>query len=379
MPGDGSVLDDMREAATQLTAREGVAGGEAPLSDAPVGVPDTEVAESGPVEEAPQQGTEPPKGPGRDGRGRFAAGSKPSKPAADPSSLPQEPAQGAPKTPEAAAPGEPATAPLRAPQAWRPELREMWGKVPPEVQSEVVRREREVSQALATSAEARQGWQRFMEVARPYEGMIRAAGRDPVQSAAQLFQASATLQLGTPQQRADMAAAIIMQYGVDLPTLNNVLVRALGGEGAPNEQSQWQAPQPQQMKDPRFDAFLAQLDREAQERQREEINRFSATHEFYNDVRLDMADLIEARNRRRLPMSLDEAYDAAVKLNPELGRVIEQREAAKRVATATAATQRARSASSSIRANPAGSSALAESGGSIREELEASMEELAGR
>ena len=56
--------------------------------------------------------------------------------------------------PAPAAPA-PAAAPHKPPVSLKPEARAEWDKVPPLVQAEIVRRDREVSEALRTSADAR--------------------------------------------------------------------------------------------------------------------------------------------------------------------------------------------------------------------------------
>jgi hypothetical protein len=83
-----------------------------------------------------------------------------------------------------------------------------------------------------------------------------------------------------------------------------------------------------------------------------ELQEFIASGEaeFYEDVKPLMGKLFQAG----VVKNLKEAYNAAVKLNPETASVLQQREAAKQANAATASTQRARAAASSVKSQPAG-------------------------
>jgi len=61
-----------------------------------------------------------------------------------------------------------------------------------------------------------------------------------------------------------------------------------------------------------------------------------------------VAGLLEAGVAKDLPS----AYDAALKLHPEISGVLEQRKAAEAARTGNAATERAVQAASSVRASP---------------------------
>jgi hypothetical protein len=155
-----------------------------------------------------------------------------------------------------------------------------------------------------------------------------------------------------------MVAQIISDYGVDVKTLDTILA----GESPPQAQQQ-----PQQLKDPRFDQFLQGLEqRKAQAAQAQqakvaqELEKFATEAEFLDDVREDMADLIEAKARRGVVLTPKQAYDLACSMHPEISGVISQRQAAKSAATAQAATQQARNAASSVKSQPAGPPTAAE-------------------
>jgi len=107
-----------------------------------------------------------------------------------------------------------------------------------------------------------------------------------------------------------------------------------------------------------------------QQKVQADMASFQQSHEFFDDVRRDMGDLMEMFHNRGVALSLDEAYDKAVKLHPEISAVLQQREAAKAAGNAQASTQRAKDASSSVRSNPAGATSAAP-GDTLRGAIEA--------
>ena len=52
------------------------------------------------------------------------------------------------------------------------------------------------------------------------------------------------------------------------------------------------------------------------------------SHEFANEVRTEMADLMEMAGRRSEPLSLDQAYERALLIRPDIQAVVQQRIAA---------------------------------------------------
>jgi hypothetical protein len=100
-------------------------------------------------------------------------------------------------------------------------------------------------------------------------------------------------------------------------------------------------------------------------------------HEFIEDVRGMMADLIELGRVK----SLDDAYAAAIWAHPGTRQILLQREAQARVATKQGRANAARRASSSVHGAPSTSPARAAPNGaagpslSLREELEQAFDD----
>lgn len=305
-----------------------------------------------------------PKARVRDEAGRFAkeeAKKEEAAKLAEPKDK-VEPAKAAPVTEQ--------PKPSRAPQSWKPDAREVWDKLPPEAQREILRREGEQARFVREHAEDRRIAQTYRQAVGPYEQQIRSEGGDPGAVIGNLLQTAAALRNPDPRMRAKVIAGVIGQFLPGREGLE-ILDQTLAGTAQPG------AAQPQQFRDPRLDQLIEQSKQaEAQRRQRlldeqyDALEAFGKDHEFFEDVRQDMADLMEMAARRRLKMTYDEAYNRAVRQNPEIWKVLEGRAAAKKAAESATSTSRARVAASSIRSKPAGSSAAPQQTNDLRSLLE---------
>jgi hypothetical protein len=310
---------------------------------------------------------EAPEGRTRDEHGRFAA--KETAEAAHPGARP-DPAAGSP----AVEPGAEPPAALKPPISWKALAREAWAELPAAVQAEVSRREREIDQRLNESAEMRKMGERLAQVAEPFREFIAAEGSDPVTAAHNMFQTAAQLRVGTPGQKAQLIAHLVNQFGVDVQLLD----RSLAGQGIPQ-----QAMQPQQpLHDPRLDQLLAARavaraakDAEVQANADQEVASFGEGHEFFEDVREVMADLVESAQRRGQNLSLEQAYEKACRIDDGISAILSQRAQAQAAATTQQRTAAARRAASSVRGNPAGAPPSDGSALSRREAILAAMDE----
>jgi len=267
-----------------------------------------------------------------------------------------------------------------APRSWKPDAREEWEKVPPRVQQEALRREREITQALQESSEARQNYQKLRETYQPYDVYFRQMGiQDPVGALNFLAQGWGSIALGSGPQKAAAIASLVKTYGIDVRELDNALAQTLGVS-----QGQGMAPPSPiggPVRDPRLDALLGQIE-QAKTQRDQRISSAAAeevasveNEEFFEDVRLDMADILDARANRGLRTTAEEAYNLAIRLNPDVARIIEQREEATRYGPSTA---RAREAASSIRPNPALREGLSQPGENMTDDIAQAWEKVQG-
>jgi hypothetical protein len=346
---------------------------------------ETEQPAEEPVEPAEEE-LQAQDGRQRDEHGRFKPkpqGEQP--PAAEAQRQPQAQRPAAEQPP--AQPVVPPTA-LKAPSSWKPEAREAFARAPVEVQQEITRIDREVRQVMQQAAQSHNFVQAFMRTVQPYEAMIRGDQRgrpyNPIAAIDSLLGTAAVLRTGSPIQKADLVAEIVESYGVTIEDLDRALTKKLGGkpaEGQPDQRPQ------QPYHDPRVDELLAQREQDARARHDENMRRGQADvdafgqkpgNDFFNDVRRDMAALMEAATNAGEPMTLQEAYDTALLLPKHKGiqKILSQREAAKKIEEKKKAALKARNTASSVRGSPTGG-AKAAPGESRRGDIEDAFEQHA--
>jgi hypothetical protein len=269
----------------------------------------------------------------------------------------------------------------RAPASWRPDVREHWAQLPETVRAEVVRREVEVQRTLQESAEARKSFDAVMRTIQPYEAFIKAENSNPLQAIDNLMSTAARLRTGTAPELATMVAGIVKQFGVG--RFGNAFIEqldaALAGQQIQADPQQIALQQAldqrlapvQQMLTQFQQAQLAQQQRVSQEAQ-STVAQFLDRAEFGNDVREDMADLLEVAQRRGQPMTLQEAYKKACLANDRVRAVLAQRVKNKQAQAGTAAAQKARSAAVQV-SGSAPMGALKQDPTDVRSAIEAAI------
>lgn len=318
----------------------------------------------------------------RDEAGRFAK--KPAEKLAAPVVAP-EPAKAAPKVvaPPPAAP----VVEMKPPQSWRGPAKETWAALPEAARVEVLRREKEIATQLAAVGEDRKFASTLRQTLAPYEAQIRAEGSTPEKAVGNLLNTAMALRTAPPAHKAQIVASIINDFGVPLEGL----VAALQGRTPPQS-----APQPQQLDA----ATIAQqvekqlMERLTAQRESQLVAKYSNETESFlekqpmhgldgtdysQDIREDMADIIERATKRGSPMTLERAYTLAARQHPEVAKVLERQERAAAAAKASASTQRARVAASSVRSSPATTPVTKGGEMDLRSALEAAFEANSGR
>jgi hypothetical protein len=295
------------------------------------------------------------------------------KPAVDPTKPPvQAPAPEGKVAPEKPAqPGAPEQ--LKPPSQWKPHVREQWNKLPREVQEEVLRREGDSMRLIGSVGPKIRLADGVMQELTPYAETLQTNGVAPQQFLGDVFSTIHTLARGAPQDKAEVVANIIQSYGVDLRTLDALLTNRMRTPPEIAHARQMAA---------RAQSVLYEQQQGISQHQNQQINveaeKFVAAfgadpkHEFLDDVRDLMADLIESGRAT----DLEDAYASAVWANPDTRKILLQREAQARVQGKTQRAQAARRASSSVSGSPtSGAVAQAPAGGSLRESIEAAFDE----
>jgi len=271
--------------------------------------------------------------------------------------------------------GKPDVKAEKAPAGWTPAERELWGELPPTVKARITKREGEISSALNEGVEHRKLGQRYDELTRKHQATFAAEGYadDPYKAINGLVEIVTAMRFGSPQDKVAHIARFIKNYNVDISQLDDLLV----GAKATPETAQQDAMT--RMLDERMAPVNKLLERlnGAQATQTQELNTktadavtdFSKTAEFIDDVRLDMADFMDMADKQNRPLTLQQAYDKACTMNPEISKVLAGRTEKARLLDSTTTIAAKKLAASSIQGDRSGAG-----GGngdlSLRQEIE---------
>jgi hypothetical protein len=220
----------------------------------------------------------------------------------------------------------------KPPAGLSPEGREAWKDTPPAMQKAIAQREREFSMGIRQNAEGAKRAESMTRSLEPYQQYLAMNGGPS--HIGTLLQTGAGLQMGSPIQKAQTVANIIKQYGIDINTLDSMLV----GE-APPPQAQ---PQPQnspEMQEIRqfMDYQRNQAQQQGQQEQQNvatDIAGFAADpkHEFYNDVAPVMAQLFDIATQNGQKIDLHQAYDKACRMDDRISTILSSRRSAGEIA-----------------------------------------------
>jgi hypothetical protein len=218
-----------------------------------------------------------------------------------------------------------------------------------------------MAQAMQGTAQARRVAGEFTGVANRYGSVMAAEGvNNPVQMFDSVMQTVSELRMGTGQQKANRMAELIQNYGIDIQALDDALTGQISGE----PQAQGGNPDLEAMLNERMapvNDMMQQLAGMQQQKQQasqdaavQEVNTFAQSAEFLNDVRHDVADLIDMATRQGREMSLEEAYNKACSMNPQISQVLDQRAQQEKLMGNQQGIAGKRNAGSSLRPGNAG-------------------------
>jgi len=279
-----------------------------------------------------------------------------------------------------AAPDESETS-VKAPIDWTPKQREDWSKIPRHLQEKVISREKEMATTMQETAVARQTHQQMSQLAQTYGSVLGAEGyKNPMDAVAGTFQAISQLRMGSEASKAQAMAGLIQHYGIDINALDSALV------GSAPDQSSQQNQQLEQMLEQRMAPVNQYMQQQAQQQQQQAQQQkqqadnavigFSENAEFINDVRGDMADLMDMAAKHGTSLTLQQAYDKACAIHPEISQVVQQRQQQQQLMGNNKALAGKRAAASSISGRKGGLPA-ANANMSMRDQISASWDNLA--
>jgi hypothetical protein len=228
--------------------------------------------------------------------------------------------------PDAAKAAAPAADEATAPSSWTPEAREGWKDLPAASQKYIKQREAEFEAGIVKYAGNAKRAEVMDQVLGPYQQYLQMNGG--AGSAIQgLLQSGATLQMGSPAQKAETVARLIGQYGVDITALDNILVGQAPAAVDPVQSQIQEAVAPYQQFMQQFQQNQNNQQQQAQAAVVTEVDQFGGANEFYKDVRGYMADIMDMATNRGQTMTMDQAYTQACKLHPEISKIMDTRAA----------------------------------------------------
>lgn len=247
----------------------------------------------------------------------------------------------------------------KAPLGWGPTRDSLWAKVPTEVRAAISKRETEIQQGMSQAGRIRQIAEEYHQVIMPFENVIRSMGTTPREAITNVMQTATAMIVGTQAQKCAVLTEMIQRYGVDLPELDRALTAALSNGGNKSAQVQ---PNTHQPVDPRIMQQLQPLfslqqrleqaeGQKQQQLQQEAVDAINSVESrpYFADVRMDMADIMEISAKRGHIMTIEQAYDKACQINPEVSKLVGQT-----ARTPNGAVARARRAASTVKGAPGG-------------------------
>ncbi len=210
-----------------------------------------------------------------------------------------------------------------APVSWSPAAREVWDKVPPDVQKEISKREKEAQTVLNESAQARQIAEQFNGMTQPYQNLFSVRGNTSVQGVQEVLQLANGLQFGNKVQKAEIMAQLFKDFDIDVASVDDLLVGNPLSADEPAGMADMRARLDQQ--EQRFNQQQETVHNERVSTINTEVGDFITKNEFARDLRLDMADFMDVAESKGRKITLQVAYDRALATRPDIQTIIANR------------------------------------------------------
>ena len=278
----------------------------------------------------------------RDEKGKFAQkGVVNDKPEATEPTDKDEPKDVAKDEKTEVKPEKPARNPF---SAWKKEAQEKLSGLPPEVQELIIEREGQFHKGIEKYKSEAHLARNIEKAIAPHKDYMLQLGVTPEIAFANLLQTERTLRTGSKEQKAALFRQLAHDYQIDASEVAQMpfdpQMHQLQSELAQlrNQMGSTQASQQS--------AEVGQIE--------QTIEQFAQSHEYFDDVKLHMADLLD----KGFATDLDDAYTKAVRLNDDVFSKFQatQFENSKRqeALKADQAAKAAKAAAVSVRGAPTG-------------------------
>jgi len=191
------------------------------------------------------------------------------------------------------------------------------------------------------------------------------------------------LSQGTRTAKAQLMAKLITDYDIDLVTLDTVLAGKPVADPVATQVEQIVQQRLAQSLAPYQQLLVQQQQAEQAEQQRlaSTVNSMATNpkYPYFEQVRGEMADIIELSTKRGIPLSIEEAYNKAIQLDPVISKEVAAKVGHGKASAANQQAQRALRASSSVSGAPSGGLLGSPTGNDRRATIAAAFESLGGR
>jgi hypothetical protein len=269
--------------------------------------------------------------------GQFVKQDKPIE-AAPEKAAPEPKSEAQPKEPSA-----PASTLRAPPPGWSKESKDFYNSLPPDhpLRKDVEKREDEVSNGFKTYGDKTKRFEEIESVLSPHRAGYQQHGLNDAQAINSLFAWENSFR--NPATRAIAFQNLARAWNFDLSTLAQPSQPAQGDTG--------QQPPQQPVADPRIDTVVQELNEIRAGQMQREIASFSQGKPHFEAVRQIMGQLLNGGAAQ----TMDEAYQKALKLHPEVSALIEkeasEKAEAERRKQAEDKARQASLAASSVRGN----------------------------
>jgi len=268
--------------------------------------------------------------------------------------------------------GQPADA-IKPPDGWTAAAKAKFSGLDPDIQAEVLRREKEAHQKITSQDSDRDFGQKIRRAAEPYSAIIAAEGGTHEAAFKDYLNYAYILRAGTPQQKFQALQVIAQRFNVPLGPLQPGQPQHSSANLLTPEQARLIAQEEIQRQ--RWDWEQSSL--------QGEIEAFAneAGHDHFETVKPIMAALLESGKAE----TLKDAYDQAIWALPDIRSTLTAQQLsdaeAKRLADSKQRTDAAKRAAVSVTGGPGGVKPPANGAGdrSLRDEIKANLAAATGR
>ena len=258
---------------------------------------------------------------------------------------------------------------IPAPQSWKPDAKNSWATLPPNVKAEITRRENDFHKMLTTNeGELRLG-KEMKDVIEPYMPSIRQSGVEPKTLINDLLGTVNVLKNGSEDQKIQVIRNIIEGYGVDIN-------KVMSFQENPMALIQRELESIRQQANPQV--IIQQLqDKHEYDNIQSEVRAFAANpaNTHYEPVKAAMAPLLASGQAK----DMQEAYDMACWANPTIRSTLMNATKVDESAKRKAEIASKKNAAASVTGSPSaisGNSTPPER--SLRDELRANLASVQG-